>query len=64
MGLIMLKRDMTEAYDLIFNLTSCIELIWTAGLECSQSLVLCIPQIFSTRLNKEYSRYNGTEVVH
>ena len=64
-GLIMVKGDMTEAYDLIFNLTTCVELILTAGLECSHNQVYAPPQIPSganlTCLNKKYS---STEVAH
>ena len=59
---------MIEAYDLSFNLTTYVEPILTAGLECSQNFsFLRTPQIPSganmTDLNKKYSRYDGTEVV-
>ena len=69
MGLVLLERDMIEAYDLSFNLTAYVEPVLTAGLECSQNFSFYVLHrshlgASMTDLNKKYSRCDGTEVVH
>ena len=67
-GPISLKRGMLEAYNLTSNSTSCVTPILTGGLECSRifrfyALHRTHLQVSTIRLNKKYSRYDGTEVI-
>ena len=67
-GPISLKRGMIEAYDLTSNLTSCVTLILTGGLECSRivwfyALHRTHLQVCTIHLSKKYSWYDGTEVI-
>ena len=65
---ISLKRGMIEAYNLTSNTISRVTPILTGGLEYSRifrfyTLHRTPLQVNTIRLNKKYSRYNGTEVI-
>ena len=67
-GPISLKRGMIEIYDLTSNSTARVTPILTGRLDCSRifrfyALHRTHLQVSTIRLNKKYSRYDGTEDI-